>query len=110
MKNIILAVAVFLTACAGLGLPTPTTFNERLAAAYGTVTEVRSDATILLSAGKITPADAQNVQNQADNAKAALDLARTMSKGDLPAANTRLTATIAALTALQAYLASRKGK
>lgn len=95
--------------CAALGVPTPTTFNERLASAYITVNGAMDTARVLLSASKITPADADNVVKQCDNAIAALDLARTMSKTDLPAANIKLTATITVLTALQSYLATKKG-
>lgn len=105
----LLAIAIMLlSACAQLGIPKPETFNERLAVGYSTVTAVRQTATTLLQAKKISADDAQNVQNQADNARAGLDIARTISKTDLKAADAKLNAVHTALTALQSYLATKK--
>jgi len=101
---------LFATGCASLGLPTPTTYNERLAAAYGTITTVRAETLTLLVATKITPDDAQNVQNQADTIRSALDVSHTLFKtGDTTGANTKLTTTITMLSTLQQYLAAKKG-
>lgn len=99
---------ILLAGCASLGLPTPTTFNERLAAAYSTVEAVRTEGDSLLAARRITSADAQNIQDQATNARSALDVASLAFLKDPAAANTKLTATITTLTALQAYLATRR--
>lgn len=111
MKALILAavLAFVLPACAQLGVPTPDTFNEKLAVAYTTVTTARQSATTLLQAKKITPDDAQHVLDQTNNARAGLDVARQLSKQDLKAADGKLTAIRSALEALQAYLASRQG-
>lgn len=100
---------LLLAGCASLGLPTPTSFNERMLAAYGTVKEIVKDGDTLLLAKKLSPDDAQNVVTQALNARAALDLARTMSASDPAAANTKLATTITVLSALQSYLATKKG-
>lgn len=101
-------IFALMAGCASLGLPTPTTFNERLAAAYGTVTAVRTEGDSLLAAGRITPDDAQSIQNQANSARSALDVAGVAFRTDPAAANTKLTATITVLTALQSYLATRR--
>lgn len=98
-------LATMLVACASLGVPTPDTFNKKLAVGISTVTEIRQTATTLLTAGKITVADATNIQTQADNASAGLTIARSLSGTDLTAADAKLTASITVLTALQAYLA-----
>lgn len=98
---------MMLTACATLGLEQPKTFNERLAAAYTTVTAARDSAGTLLSSGKITAADAQQVQNQCDNVRSGLDIARDIHAKDPPAGDAKLTAVLAGLTALQAYLQTR---
>lgn len=98
---------VALTACGTLGLETPKTFNERLAAGYTTVTAARDTAATLLTSGKITAADAQQVQNQCDNARSGLDIARSIHASDPPAGDAKLTAILAGLTALQAYLQTR---
>lgn len=94
--------------CAALGVPTPTSFNERVAAGYTTVNAVIDETKALLVAKKIKPEDAQDILKQTDNAIQAIDLARVMGKTDLQGASTRLTATLTALTALQTYLAGRK--
>lgn len=101
-----MALAIALVACAGLGIPDTDTFNKKAAVAITSVEAVRQTAFVMLTAGKISSMDAQNVQNQADNARAGIEIARQMSAStpDLPAANARLTVAITTLTALQQYL------
>lgn len=96
--------------CAQLGIATPQTLNERVAATVASVTAVRQSTQTLLVAGKITPADAQNVQTQADTVVAGAQIARTIAPTDPAAANAKLQATIQVLTSLQAYLAAKQGK
>lgn len=105
-----LVLTLMLAGCAQLGLAPAETFNQRLAVGYSTVTAVRQSATTLLVAKKITAEDAQNVQRQADNARAGLDIARGLEKTDPTAANAKLLAVRTALTALQAYLVSKEGR
>lgn len=100
--------ALGLVACQQLGVPSPETFNQKLAVAYTSVTAVRTTATQLLAARKISPDDAENVNASADVARAGLDVARRTS--DPAAANAKLTAAVAALTALQTYLATKGGQ
>lgn len=102
-------LALVVSGCAQLGLPQADTFNERLAVGYGAVTEVRTLATTLLNAKKISSADAQNVLAQTDAARAGLDLARSMSVSNIAAAEGKLSAAKAVLSAVQSYLASRQG-
>jgi hypothetical protein len=103
----ILMVGV-LSACTTFGIPKAETFNQRVAAAYTSVTSVRQTATILLQGNVITAADAQNVQNQADNARTGLDLAKSMH-GSLPkSAEDRLSASLVILQTLQTYLDKRQ--
>lgn len=97
---------VVLTACATLGVSAPKTFNEKLAAAYTTVTAARDTTATLLTSGKLSAADAQNVQQQLDTARTGLDLARQLHATNPPAGDARLDAIVAGLTALQAYLQS----
>jgi len=102
-------VAAIVVGCAALGAPTPDTFNQKLAVGVASVTEARNTATTLLQAGKISVADAQNIQAQADVAREGLNVARGMSATDLTTANTRLEVASAALRALQAYLVTKQG-
>jgi hypothetical protein len=102
-------IALTATSCAQLGLPTATTFQERLTAGYALNAEVRNTAATLLTAKKMTVEDAQNILDQTNTARAGLDVARTIGKSDLKAGDAKLTATRTVLLALQAYLAT-KGK
>lgn len=96
-----------LTACSALGVATPQTFNQKLAAGYVTVTGVRNTTATLLTANKITAADAGNVQQQADNARTGLDLARQIHATNPPAGDAKLDAVVTGLSALEAYLRTR---
>lgn len=102
------AVLGLLGACAFLGVPTAKSFNERLAVGYSTVTTVRQTATTLVQDDVISPNDAANVQQQADNARAGLDIASTLKGVDLEAADARLLASLQILHALEDYLRSRQ--
>lgn len=93
----------FIVGCAALGLPTPQSFNEKLLAGYSGVTTVRAGGDALIVAKKISSADAENIQKQADNVREGLDIAASMKDPAL-AAN-KLNTTLAILTTLQAYQA-----
>lgn len=104
-------IAFMLTACAQLGLTkAPETVNQQVAVGIASVTAVRQTATTLLASGKISVADARNVQTQADAAREGLDLARTFSGTDMATAEAKLLAAQRVLTALQTYLATKQGK
>ncbi len=96
-----------LSACSAIGVPTPQTFNERLAVSISTVSEIRSGAKTLLVSNKITPDEAEKIQQGADNARGAIEVARTVYATDPVSANTTLATTIKALAALRAVLASK---
>lgn len=96
-----------LASCATLGVQTPTTFNEKEAAAISSVTAIRNTALSLLQGGKIDAGDAQNIQNQANTAREAIVVADQLHAANPSAGDDRLTAVITSLTALQSYLATR---
>ena len=102
------AVGATLSGCASVGLPTADSFNERLAVGYASVTTIRQTATALLQAKKISADDGQQVLDQTNNARQGLDIARTLSKTNLAAADGKLTAIRTALNAVQTYLAARQ--
>lgn len=111
MRNALSLYLILLLVIAGCaGIPTPETYNEKLAAGYQSVTAVRDAALGLLAAKRLTADDAQNVQQQADHARAALDISRKMRATDPAASDAKLQAAIVGLTALQAYLASRRAQ
>jgi uncharacterized iron-regulated protein len=100
---LLLAVA----ACAYLGIQ-PETTKQNLAVLYSTVTEVRKTSTTLLQAKKISADDHQNIEQQADNARAGIEIARTLAKTDPKAADAKLASVRASLAALESYLATKK--
>lgn len=102
-----LALVALLIGCASAGVPAPQTFNQNVAAGIASVTAVRQSATVLLKADKISVSDAQNVQQQADTAMAGIVIARQLGAVDPAAGQTKLTAAITVLTALNAYLAAK---
>lgn len=102
-----LFVLTLVVGCAG-NLATPDKFNSKLAVAISTVTAVRQTATTLVTAKKISPDDGQNVQTTADTARAGIEVARTLAKVNLVAADSKLTAVATTLEALQNYLNARK--
>ena len=102
-------LALLLSGCASLGAPSPETFNERAAVALTAVTTVRETAKSLVTARKISPNDAQNVQETADTIRTGIDVARGIHRLDPKAGETKLASITAGLRALQTYLAE-KGK
>lgn len=98
----LIVLAGLLASCASLG------FNERMAYGYSAVTAARDTAGELLDAGTISADDAANVQAQADNLRAGLDIARSVYAADPTAGSDKLTAALAGLDALSVYLRSRE--
>lgn len=104
----LLPLLLFLvSACSALGLQSPQNFSDRLAAGYVTVTAARDSTATLLSSGKITAGDAQQIQTQCDNARSGLDIARQVHETNPQAGDEKLTAILAGLNALSQYLATR---
>ena len=101
-------IMTIIVGCAQLGVPTPATVNEKIAVATVTVSSVRNTAATLVTAGKISADDAENVQKQADTARDGLTIARTLK--DPLAADNKVDAATAVLKALQAYLLTKQGK
>jgi len=100
----------FVAACAQLGLQTPQTPDQKVAAGYATAAAINQSATALLNAKKISSDDAQHVLDSTRSARSGIDIARTMAKTDPKAADAKLQAQIAILNALNAYLATHQGK
>lgn len=96
-----------LAACSALGVPTAKTFNEKWLAAQTADTTVLQTDMLLLGAGKISRDDAANIESQADNVKAGLDIARTLYATDQTAGTTKLDSVVVALQALQTYLKAK---
>lgn len=93
----LLALAVLFTGCAG-------GFNAQLARGYTATAAVRDTAGVLLDAQAIDDREAAQVQEQADNARAALDIAAEVNKSDPERAKGKLAATLVAIGELRKYL------
>ncbi len=104
MTGIAAVPLVGMSGCEVLGVPAATTFKERTALALTQVTAVRESAASLLAADKISAADAQNIQDQANNARAAIDIAISYEATDPTQAENRLAAAQAVVAALKTYL------
>jgi hypothetical protein len=104
---LLVLLCAMLVACASAGLPTPQTFNERVATAQASVTQMRSTATVLLNAKKISSADALNVLKQTDAAAEGIALAMLVGATNPAAGDAKLQTVMAVLSALQAYLAAK---
>lgn len=97
----------FAAACAQTGLVAPGTFNENVAYGYSTLATVRVAAASALTSGVIGTTDAEQVQRLADEARLALDAARTVGAGgDLATAQAKLALANGVLTQLQQFLAT----
>lgn len=99
-----LPIVLILAACASLGVPTPKTLNERIAAGYVSVTGARNMTLTLLNGGVIGSEDAERVQAQLDNAKEGLDIARTLPAAE---AETRVQTALTILQAARSYLCGK---
>jgi hypothetical protein len=93
-------LVLLLSACASL--TAPQTFEQRLAYGYGSVTAVRQTAADLLVRDRITVAQAEYVQEKADQARQYLDLAKGAPDPGKAQDNLQLALTI--LTALESTL------
>lgn len=107
-----LAVAgsLILSGCAQVGAPKPESFNQKALAAHATIEGIAKSALTLREAGKLSDADRDNIVATLRNAQAGIDLATTIAKGNPTAGMSKLDASIAVLTALNAYLASQGAK
>lgn len=103
--TILLVAAIALAACATLA---PQSFSEKVGAGYQTVTAIADATTTLHQAGAISDQDAKNVLAQEELLKEGLDVSRTVHDTDPQGGDAKLAATLTALTALQAYLDSKK--
>lgn len=106
-KLIAICTLVILSACQSL--PAPQSFDQGLAYGYTTNAAVRNTAADLLNSNTISVADAKVVQNLANEARAALDLASNYSKQQKPTdAKSALDLANSVLQKIQDYLASKR--
>ena len=105
---ILMAMMITALGCTALGLPQPETLSEKIAAAQGSVTQVRVTATDLLNAKTISVADAENALRVTDAASDGIVIARTLAAQDPTAAQARQTMVVTILSGVQLYLASKR--
>ena len=105
----LLMALALVAACSQLGLATPATFPQKVAAGYAVVQTVNESALNLLKAGKLNKTDAQNVVDTSKAALEAIDLARSTYATNPTGAENKLVGALTVLTALQTYLATKGG-
>lgn len=103
---IVIALLALLGACASTKL-TP---NDDLQIGYGLVETIVQDTDALYSAKVITEQQAQNIEKQAANLKAALDVASAAVAANQASAGNAVATTVAALNALNATLLQYSAK
>jgi hypothetical protein len=103
-----LLALVLLQGCAILGVPPADTFNKRAVVANGLVEQASKTVETLFVAGKLSPEDATQYNQRTKDAATGIDLARELHVSDPVAADARLTAIEAALTALKSELERRQ--
>ena len=109
LRYAIVLLAALLAACTQLGLQAPQTFSQKLAYGYSTLASVRTTAAHALDAKQITVADAKQVLDLSDQARALLDAAgMAQGTGDLSTAASKLALATTILTQLQTYLAAHQ--
>lgn len=109
LHHVILSLAVLaLSACAGLGVQAPKTFEDHIANAYTSLTAARDTSTLLAQNGKLSRKDFEVFINQCDSARESIELARELHKLDAPAGQERLDSAITILNALNEYLTKRQ--
>lgn len=107
-----------LQGCTAMGLTPPSAaagatardkFGDSLAAGYSAIAAAADIATSLYRSGKLSEDDARRVEADLNSALGTLKAAQALAATNLPAAQTRLNATLAVLTTLRAFLASKQG-
>lgn len=108
-KLLTLPFIIILAACTSIGLAPASSFNDKLAYAYGSYAAVQQAAATSLNNAEISSKDGENILALADKAKVVLDGAKVAADGgDTQTAEGRLQLGVAILTELQNYLRSRK--
>lgn len=112
-QSVVILIAVLalaaLAACAQLGLVQPETVPEKIAYAYGTLTQVRTQAAMLLKQKRISLDAAKQIQQLTDVARSGLDKARDLHfSGNGTESSKQLELATSLLREAQDYLAGRE--
>jgi hypothetical protein len=100
-------VVCALQGCAQLGLTPARSFDDRLAYAYATHTAVVEVVSSAAQTGQLTPPEARQAANLAENSRQLLDAAKALESTDTAGATAKLTLASSVLTQLQTYLKAR---
>lgn len=100
-------VSALLSGCAALGIPTPQSFEDKVAVGYGTVETVAVMTKTLARKDAISKKDALNVYETAKSAKEGLDFAVSVHDTLPDVAETKLEVTLLILNKLNSYLEER---
>lgn len=111
LRNPLLFLIVFLlAACAQLGIADADTCKKKVAAAGATVQTIYETSNAAYQADKLSETDMDNVINVLNASLTSLRAALPMCGTDPAGAQTKLSATLQILTALNAYLVAHQGK
>lgn len=99
-----LVFVLTLFGCAQMGMQPADTFNKKIGAAYVTAQTIAETAAYAERSGQLGGGDVANIIVTGRAAIAALDVAVQVHATNPASGDAKLTATLAILTALQAYL------
>lgn len=103
----LLALVWGLSGCSTLGVPSPQTFNQRLAAAYQTASGIADTILVLEEAGKISPMEEASAVKRLSELRAALDLALSLHVNAPQTSETDLQQALSGLQELDTVLKSK---
>lgn len=100
----IVTVIGFTPGCTSIGIPQPTSFNDRVYTAYNTVETIAKLTNDLAVAEKLSKNDVGNVVEQLKNCQTALNLASSIYETTPDLGEDKLRTTLAILQALSNYV------
>jgi hypothetical protein len=98
---------LLLSACAAVGLQPAQSFGDKLAYAYGVHTAVLNASAVAVGNKSLSVPDGRTVLQLADQSRALLEEAKTLSGTNITAAGDKLILATAILTQLQTFLNAR---
>ena len=107
MRTVLALLALGFVACQSLGLAPARSLDDRLAYAYGVHTAVVDVISSAAQTGQLSPPEARQAANLAENSRQILDAAKAIEQTDPKGAASKLTLATAVLDQVQTYLKTR---
>ncbi len=109
IRKLLLFAALLLASCAQLGLEKADSTPQRIAYGISTVTDIREQATVMVKAGTLKPADARKVQELADMARLGFEQAKNIYFDPMRASGTGKVDAVRVLETMETLLVNAQG-